>query len=470
MDGSSSKALTRRQLLRFGAAASLGAVALSVAACSGGMATSPTPNAAASSASSAGAAPTKAAAAAPAATTKPAAAGSGSLTWLVCDFSVGTENWFKTTFIPDFQKAHAGTEVNMLYVPWPNLAQKRDTMFAGGVAPDLLQSGAVMVVDYALKKLVRPADDYLKNWSDKSDYYPVSLKAATYDGKVYGIPARIDARAMIFREDLYKEKGLTLPTNWDELKKTALALTDKQGSNVTRLGYWLTFTNQQFFPAVWQNGGQVLSEDGRKPLFNSAEGVAALSYWVDFLDGIAPQGTQMSSSGPQIPLIAAGRIAGEMNGDGEMFNIVQFAPKIVSGVKVTAPIKQKAQTVNVFNNWYGITTQSKAPDLAWSMLTAFNAPDTLLAYDQTVSSLPPRQSLAKSSFVSDPKYQLTTFLDVVDKYAVPQPLLPNYAECWKTVDDALQAALRHQQTPQQALDAASARWQQLITDGYNGKT
>ena len=45
-----------------------------------------------------------------------------------------------------------------------------------------------------------------------------------------------------------------------------------------------------------------------------------------------------------------------------------------------------------------------------------------------------------------------------------------YAESWKTVDDALQAALRHQQTPQQALDAASAKWQQLITDGYNGKT
>lgn len=441
---------SRRQLLK---AATLLAVPLSsglLAGCGSGS-TSP------------GAKPTTASSTAAA---KQPSSGTHSLTWMVSDYTVGTEKWFKSTFVPEFEKRHPGTKLEILYVPWGSLPQKRDTMFAAGDAPDLLQSGAVMVVDYALKKMVIPIDDRLAQWKQQHDYYASSIEAATYNGKIYGLPSRIDARAMIYRTDLFKAKGLSLPTTWDELKSAALALTVKKGSEYTRLGYSLTFTNQQFFPVLWQNGGDVLSKDGRSPAFDSPEGIDALSYWVDVLDSIAPQGTQLSAAGPQIPLIAAGRIAAEMNGDGEMFNVVTFAPSIVSDIKVLPPLKRKTQVINVFNNWFGITTQSKDPDLSWALLTAFNEPKTLLAYDQTNSSLPPRKSLAKSSFVTDPKYQLTEFLDIVQHYAKPQPKVPSYAECWKSMDDGLQAALRHQSSPQEALKQVAAKWRQLLQEAY----
>lgn len=72
--------------------------------------------------------------------------------------------------------------------------------------------------------------------------------------------------------------------------------------------------------------------------------------------------------------------------------------------------------------------------------------------------------------MTDPKYHLSSFVEVVNKYAKPQPKAPNYAECWKTMDDGLEAALRGQQSPKDALNGVAQKWTQLLSEGYGGKS
>jgi ABC-type glycerol-3-phosphate transport system substrate-binding protein len=185
---------------------------------------------------------------------------------------------------------------------------------------------------------------------------------------------------------------------------------------------------------------------------------------------VAPQGTQLASSGPQVPLIAAGRIAAEMGGDGELFNVVQFAPAMSGNLAIKPPLMRKHQMIKVFNNWFGVTTQSKQPDQAWDLLAAFNRPETSLEYNRTVTSIPPRKTLAGNPFMTDPKYHLSSFVEVINKDARPQPKVPNYAECWKTMDDGLEAAWSRQQSPMDALDSVAQQWTQLLTEGYGAKS
>ena len=94
---------------------------------------------------------------------------------------------------------------------------------------------------------------------------------------------------------------MALPTTWDELQQAALALTDRQGRNVTRLGYSITFTNQQFFPVLWQNGGEVLTADWRQPALNASAGVDALTYWVEARTVWRRRGPSSPAAGRRYP-------------------------------------------------------------------------------------------------------------------------------------------------------------------------
>ncbi|MGH2369182.1 MAG: hypothetical protein ACRDI2_13380, partial [Chloroflexota bacterium] len=112
---------------------------------------------------------------------------------------------------------------------------------------------------------------------------------------------------------------------------------------------------------------------------------------------------------------------------------------------------------------------SKLPDLAWDLLTFFSRPEHLLEYDRTISTIAPRKSLRNRGYMADPQYQMATWLEVVEKHARPQPLVPNYADCWTAVNEAMTAVRTGKQGPKEALDDAARQWQLLLDEGYAGR-
>lgn len=462
----------RRAVLRQGATGALNlAVVTLLAAC--GSTAGPTAVTATSVASVKGAPPTSSLASAASATASVSAQApatkAATVSVLTADYTTRTQDWFAKTFNPAFTK-QAGVQVEMQYAGWGDaFNNKRDTQFASGAAPDIIGSGAVMIVDYSLRGYLRAIDDYLARWPDLADFYPVTLDNTTYQGKRYGLPTRIDARAMLYRTDLMRAGGLDpahLPVEWDDLKTLSQRLTVKAGDGVSRAGYDLSFGNQQFFPYLWQNGGEVISDDGRQAQFASAQGIEALQYWADLLDTIAPHGTKLPAPPTGESQLQAGIIAAAETGSGVMFTVAQTDPNALSDYAVGLPLKRQQQVINVFPNWHGISSQSKHPDLAWSWLSTLEAKENLLAYDETLSAVPPRQSLATQGFVADPRLQMGKFADVVLHYARPQPLIAAYAQCWTSMDKAITDVLDKKATAQDALNAAAQQWNAAIAQAY----
>jgi sn-glycerol 3-phosphate transport system substrate-binding protein len=90
--------------------------------------------------------------------------------------------------------------------------------------------------------------------------------------------------------DLFKAAGLDPakpPTTWDELVTAAKALT-KDTNGDGKPDQWgfntHTDTHWYFSAMLMQNGGKVLSDDGKKVVYNGPEALETLQFWGDLVN------------------------------------------------------------------------------------------------------------------------------------------------------------------------------------------
>src|SRR5437764_2212241 len=158
--------------------------------------------------------------------------------WLPDFTTPATQTWFKSKLLPAFSKAYPQISVKMVYVNWNVYDQKVTTAFAGGDAPDVLQTGAEYVPSLVAKNMIRPIDAYLSSWGHKQDFYPGAWQNTVWQGRNYGVPYISGVRALVYRKSLLKAAGITHPpTTWDELYRDAVKLTQHAKGKLVRLGF-----------------------------------------------------------------------------------------------------------------------------------------------------------------------------------------------------------------------------------------
>ena len=132
---------------------------------------------------------------------------------------------------------------------------------------------------------------------EKDDYVPAALDYDTWDGKLWGIPYRIETHGVIYNKGMFKAASLDPekpPQTWTELVDAAKKLTggDKYGFAITGGG---EFGNTVFrsLPFIWMNGGSILSEDMTKATVNEPAAVEAVKFYTDKLvtEQVSPPST-----------------------------------------------------------------------------------------------------------------------------------------------------------------------------------
>ncbi|GFZ88747.1 putative ABC transporter peptide-binding protein YtcQ [Paenibacillus marchantiophytorum] len=159
------------------------------------------------------------------------------------------------------------------YVPFDEYGSKLPVVMAAGDLADVIgmESADANFFKWAKQGAFLPLNEYI-------DKYP-SLKlvpksvwdAVTVDGKIYAIPQYFPAKygkKPIIRKDWLDNLGLKMPTNYDELKKVAIAFTkddpDKNGKNDT---YGFGLSKQIVYGAqmgaAWDSGWYNKNEQGQ---------------------------------------------------------------------------------------------------------------------------------------------------------------------------------------------------------------
>jgi multiple sugar transport system substrate-binding protein len=116
------------------------------------------------------------------------------------------------------------------------------------------------------------------NWDR---FLPAAQEASTVDGQVRAFPALIDNLAVVYNKKIFDDAGVPYPKDdwtWDEFLATAAELNDPDAgvAGFAWPGTGDEDTTWRIWPLIWQQGGDIVAEDGESVAFDGPEGEAAL--------------------------------------------------------------------------------------------------------------------------------------------------------------------------------------------------
>ena len=186
---------------------------------------------------------------------------------------------------PAFEKA-TGIKIDFTLLPVdPWNARLKAELGAGSSDIDIVQWSVGMagwisphMLDHEALAGEIMAKDPSWNWSD---FLSGSKRAATYDGKMAGIPYRITTGIMHYQKALLEQAGITqLPQTFADLEKAAIACNKPP----ERYGYGLSGRQgaaimSAFVPFLYSRGGGLIDFKTGEILINNDKSVAALEFW-----------------------------------------------------------------------------------------------------------------------------------------------------------------------------------------------
>jgi len=164
------------------------------------------------------------------------------------------------------------TGIQLNVVVASDLGQQLAQGFASGNPADIFYLGNDQVATYAKAGDLAPLDN-LKN---VKSFYPSLRAAYTYKGHLYAAPKDFSTLALVVNTASWKKAGLTAksyPKTWKQLAAVAKKLTRSgqvglcTGPEFHRLGVFMI-----------QNGGWLVSKDGKKATVNSKQNIAAFNF------------------------------------------------------------------------------------------------------------------------------------------------------------------------------------------------
>lgn len=372
-----------------------------------------------------------------------------------------TPNWGEARakeLADKFMAANPDITIRMEVTVSDGLPQRVLTALQSGAPPDIMEVQHGWVNGYAQNDLVIPLDDTIQ---DKEDFNAAALGSVTWDGKVWGIPYRMETRAIIFNKADFVVAGLdpeNPPQTWTEFVDAATKLT-KDG----KFGYAITGggevgnTLTGSLPFIWMNGGSIVSDDLTTATVNQPAAVEAVQFYTDFYKkGLSPDSTLQNDGTANRRLFIAGTASAYLGGQFDLASIKTENPNIDIGVMMT-PHPDGKDTAGVLGGWsYVIPKDAKNPEDAKKFLQFMNTSENQGFFTDT---FPVRTSALDLPRFQDPA--LETFKAMLP-FTRPVPAHKNWVQIVQAYFDGVQRILLGDQTAQESMDQANEEIQALL--------
>ncbi len=367
---------------------------------------------------------------------------------------------------------------------------------AGGTPPDVIFFDRYAVAEWAARGAFTPLDTFIEKdlAAHRPDtptaprFYKSCWDESTYAARPYGIPASVDNRALLYNKDLFKRAGLVddngeakPPRDWDELREYARKLTEHDDKgHLTTIGFAPNFGNSWLYMFGWMNDAKFMSDDGRKCLLNEPAVVQALDYMKLIYDDAggyeAVQAFQAGFQTGSLDPFIQGKVAMKIDGVWTLPGLASYGRDMNFGV--APPPRPKDKIAQGPMSWCGgwalaIPSTAQNKTAAWEFIR-FLASDRSyyiqMESDRQVAEalgrvyLPPQYPIPAMNEYAFKKY-VQDNPDVPRKFSVGQklfndllpvsryrPITPVGQLLWNEQINAMESALYHRMSPQQALD------------------
>lgn len=359
--------------------------------------------------------------------------------------------------LDEWNAANPDVRVEPLFVNNDRALQKLTVALQAGEPPDITyQYGSSLPQLSAAPGLVD-----LTAWTQEpgvnwEDFVQGARDAATFEGRVLGVPALIDNLAVVYNTTLFDEAGLEYPNDqwsWDDFRAAAAALTDPS-TQTFGFSYPMDATEDSVWhydPLLWQNGGSILTDDGTQAAFNSPEGVEALQVLVSmavedesvFLDIQNSAYTGLFNNG-KIGMLVTGPW------DLSSFTDVEYGVEILPGFDGDHQTIAGPDMWTVFDNGDG-RAQAALDFVEW-----LTAPDQMKADALATGHLPFRLSVIQdSAFIEEFGAAfpgVDVFAENLANVEQARPVLAAYPQVSEAMGLAIVSAMLGEKDAQTALD------------------
>ncbi|HEY6801106.1 MAG TPA: sugar ABC transporter substrate-binding protein [Agromyces sp.] len=195
-------------------------------------------------------------------------------------------------------------QVELTVVPNDDYVAKVGAAAGSGGLPDLFAADIVYVPNWVEQGLFQDLTSQIDGLDFKDEINKGHLSAGTVDGKEHVLPFVLDLSMMFWNKELFAEAGLdpeVAPANLQEFADAAKAIQalnkpDTYGTATgLNCGGCLVFT---WFPSVWADGEEVLSDDGMESMLASDTAKDIYSTWKDLWDSGAVLPSSQDEAGP----------------------------------------------------------------------------------------------------------------------------------------------------------------------------
>lgn len=342
-----------------------------------------------------------------------------------------------------------------------DLLQKLQAGFASGDFPDISYAygswASVLGKSGRTLDISPQVSEPGSGWEE----FPEAARAtATVDDQVIGLPAVVDNLGLIYNTDLFDAAGVAYPTDdwtWDDFRAAAAALTDPS-RNQFGTAYPTDGgedTVWRFWPHVWQNGGEVLDDEGQ-PAFNSQAGVDALEYWRQL--AVEDKSVYLDQTDQKFePAFYGGHLGMIVSGPWVLYELK--AHDTSYGVSQLPGTDGSHQTISGPDLWtlfdHGDEQQAAA---AYDFVDWLTEPAQDVRWNLAYGNLPLRASAAQTpefeKYVADyPGAEV--FFENLKNATTPRPTVVGYTALSRAVGSAISDVLRGEADPQEALDQAA---------------
>ncbi|MBL4954639.1 sugar ABC transporter substrate-binding protein [Neobacillus sp. OS1-32] len=338
--------------------------------------------------------------------------------------------------IKKFNEKYPNIKVKTEITPYGQYFQKLETAATGGALPDVLWMNGAHVQQYAEGKVIIPLNDLVKKDDYSLDNYPKSLvDLYTVNDQVYGIPKDYDTIGLWYNKKIFDDAGVAYPDeswDWNKLKEVAKKLTNKDKGI---WGFASTLMNQEgYYNFIWQNGGEIVSADGKTAGFDKPETIEALKFDVSFIkEGLSPTQAQMTETAAS-ELFSSGKIAMMFDGP---WMVPEYKKNPDINVAVLPKGKQRAVSIHGLANVIAANTKHK--DAAWKFVQFLGSKDAAEIFAKTGTVIPAYNGTQDAWLKSVPNMNLKVFIDSAE-YSVPLPSVKATGEIWQYEVDVLKKA------------------------------
>jgi|SRR6056297_22271 len=359
-----------------------------------------------------------------------------------------------------FNEKEKDINVSVETVGWDDYFTRLDSQIAGGIAPDVFEVNYESFVSYASKDVLTSLES-VQGWSEQSDkYYPKAYSAFEYGGRQYGLPETFSTSVVFYNKELFDKAGLQYPDStwdWDQVIGAAKKINTQDGvwGMYSPIQFW------EFYKKAAQNGGSLLSSDGKTVTVDAPENVEALNFMVNLIEkhGVMPTEEDLGGVSNEQAFLD-GKIGILVSGIWmfDTFKDADFEWDII----VEPGLKSKA--CHFFANGLVMSKNTKHPEAAAKWIEFFTSNPEMVSIRMSSNwELPAIQNLELvEDYINkgNPENRKAVYDSL--NYIVVPPVVEKQSKFQDVVGRAIEEVLLGTKTASEALAEADKKAQQLI--------